>query len=602
MRESTADWRSAIHLGLLFLLVLFAGGAVAQPAPADPGETRRLHELFDADWEWRLRTFPEWASFRGDHRYGDRLNERSRLAEDQSYAYARDRLSRLRSIERAKLSAADRISYDILLAGTLQWIEGEAHAGLRTQVIDGQDGLHLGFAELLRVSPAAREADVRNVLARMAAFPRAVDQVIERLREGIAARWVTFRPSMQRVLAQIDGQLSEDVTQSALYEPFTRLGADLPENLRRQLSVEGRRALREQVYPAMSRLRSFIATEYLPRAPDDGALSSYPGGAAAYDYLVRARTTTDLPASAIHALGQREVARLRTAMEAQMKLSGFEGGFAQFVKFLNSDPRFFHTSAEALLVGYRDIASRVDPELPGLFAELPRAQYGVRAIPAHLGAGRAEYYDAPALDGTRPGWFNANTAALARRPIWGMETLFAHEAVPGHHLQIARAQELAKLPQFRRVASYTAFVEGWALYAETLGPRLGLYKEPYSRFGHLQWQAFRAARLAVDTGIHAFGWTRAQAIDWMTERTGFARETVEAEVDRYYVWPAQALGYMIGQLKIIELRDRARSVLGERFDLRRFHMAVLDNGAVPLPVLERCIGDWIAAERALLSN
>ncbi|MBI3370876.1 MAG: DUF885 domain-containing protein [Betaproteobacteria bacterium] len=588
--------------GMLCLLVLVAGAALAQPAPADPGETRRLHELFDADWQWRMRTFPEWATFRGDHRYGDRLNDRSRQAENQAYAYARDRLARLRSIEPASLSSADRISYDILLANTLQWIEGEAHAGLRTQVVDAQEGLHLGFSELLRVSPAAREADARNVLARMAAFPRAVDQVIERLREGIAMGWVTFRPSMQRVLAQIDGQLNEDVTQSVLYEPFTRLGADLPEILRNQLSAEGQRALREQVYPAMSRLRSFIATEYLPRAPADGALGSYPGGAAAYDYLIRLRTTTDLPANAIHAIGQREVARLRAEMEAQMKLSGFEGDFAQFVKFLNSDPRFFHASAEALLAGYRDIAGRVDPELPKLFAELPRAQYGIRAIPAHLGAGRAEYYDSPAPDGTRPGWFNANTAALARRPIWGMETLFAHEAVPGHHLQIARAQELTNLPQFRRVTYYTAFIEGWALYAETLGDQLGLYKEPYSRFGHLQWQIFRAARLAVDTGIHAFGWTRAQAIDWMTERTDFARETVEAEVDRYYVWPGQALGYMIGELKIIELRDRARAALGERFDLRRFHMAVLDNGAVPLPVLERCVDDWIAAERARSLN
>jgi uncharacterized protein (DUF885 family) len=207
-------------------------------------------------------------------------------------------------------------------------------------------------------------------------------------------------------------------------------------------------------------------------------------------------------------------------------------------------------------------------------------------------------YDSPALDGSRPGWFNANTAA--RRPTWGMETLFAHEAVPGHHLQIARALELEDRPMFRRGAFYVAYVEGWALYAETLGDQLGLYQDPYSRFGHLQWQAFRAARLAVDTGIHALGWNRAQAIDWMTERTGFARQTVESEVDRYYVWPAQALGYMIGELKIIELRDRARSALGERFDIRRFHMAVLDTGAVPLSVLERAIDEWIAGEKERL--
>ena len=351
------------------------------------------------------------------------------------------------------------------------------------------------------------------------------------------------------------------------------------------------------MYPAMRKLRAFIVDEYLPRAPADGALSTYPEGVQAYEFLVRLRTTTSLDARAIHALGQREVARLRGEMEGQMRASGFNGSFPEFIAFLHEDPRFFLPDAEAMLARYRDIAKRVDPLLPQLFAELPRAPYGVRSIPAHQGTDKMDNYDAPSLDGTRAGWFNANTSALRRRPIWGMETLFAHEAVPGHHLQIARALELPGMPKFRRGLFYTAYVEGWALYAETLGDRLGLFTEPYSRFGHLQWQAFRAARLVVDTGIHSQGWTRGEAIDWMTERTGFARETVVAEVDRYYVWPAQALGYMIGALKIAELRDRAKAALGERFDIRRFHMAVLDTGAVPLGVLEQQIDDWIAENK-----
>ena len=588
------DW---LQRGALVAIFFAAGGAVAQPVQADAAETRRLHELFDAEWQWSMRTFPEWATYVGDHRYGDRLDDRSLQAEDTYFAHARDRLARLRAIDRARLSSTDRVSYDIMVRDTVEWIEREAHRGMRTQAVSAVSGLHLGFAELLRACPAATESDVRKLLARMSALPANVDQVIGRLRAGMAMGWVTLRSSMERVPAQIDGQLTEDETKSPLYEPFTRLGRDLPEATRARLSLDGRRVLQEQVYPAMRRLRRFIADEYLPRAPADGALSTYPGGPAAYEFLVRERTTTELDAHAIHAIGQREVARLRAGMEEQMKLSGFTGSFGEFISFLNADPRFFLPSAEALLTRYRDIAKRVDPELPKLFAELPRTPYGVRAIPAHQGAGAPENYDAPALDGTRPGWFNANTAAIDRRPIWGMETLFAHEAVPGHHLQIARALELKDRPMFRRGAFYVAYVEGWALYAETLGDQLGLYKDPYSRFGHLQWQAFRAARLAVDTGIHALGWTRAQAIDWMTERTGVARQTVESEVDRYYAWPAQALGYMIGELKIIELRDRARAALGERFDIRRFHMSVLDTGAVPLSVLERGIDDWIADEK-----
>ena len=265
--------------------------------------------------------------------------------------------------------------------------------------------------------------------------------------------------------------------------------------------------------------------------------------------------------------------------------------------FLNSDERFFHKSPEALLAGYRDIAKRIDAEMPRLFAELPRAPYGVRAMPAHMGANRAEYYNGPAADGSRAGFFFANTLAWRKRPIWGMETLVAHEAMPGHHMQIARASELRGLPNFRRTGfGYTAFSEGWALYAETLGFDLGLYTDPYSRFGHLQWQAFRAARLVVDTGVHALGWGRQQAIDFMVERTGVEREFVAGEVDRYTSDPGQALAYMVGKLKFDELRDRAKARLGARFDIRKFHNAVLDNGALPLGTLERLIDEWISAQ------
>jgi uncharacterized protein (DUF885 family) len=274
----------------------------------------------------------------------------------------------------------------------------------------------------------------------------------------------------------------------------------------------------------------------------------------------------------------------------------WQGDFVSFAHYLNTDPQFFHASPQELIASYREIAKRIDPELPRLFAELPRASYGIRAIPSHFGPDSAEYADPPALDGSRPGWFNVNVVGFKTRPKWGQETLTAHEAVPGHHLQMARAAELGELPKFRRSNWFTAYGEGWALYAETLGVDLGLYKDPASRFGHLQAQIFRAARLVVDTGIHAQGWSRQRAIDYMVEQTGEEKGFIESEVDRYTSWPGQALGYMIGELKILELRDRAHTKLGERFDIRRFHMVLLDQGAVPLTVLERQVDEWIAAE------
>jgi uncharacterized protein (DUF885 family) len=327
-------------------------------------------------------------------------------------------------------------------------------------------------------------------------------------------------------------------------------------------------------------------------------MSSYPDGVHVYELLVRNQTTTALTAREIHDIGLAELARIRGEMEAVMREVKFEGDFTKFAAFLDQDPRFRYASADALMAHYRDIGKRVDAELPRLFAELPRAAWGVRPMPAHMGTDRAEYYQSPAQDGSRAGIFFANALGFARKRTWEAETLVAHEAVPGHHLQGARAIELRGLPEFRRNAFFTAYIEGWALYAETLGFEVGLYTDPYDRFGHLQWQAFRAARLVVDTGLHAFGWSRQRAIDFMVERTGVEREFVVSEIDRYLSDPGQALAYMIGRLKFDELRARARGKLGAKFDLRRFHNMLLDQGALPLDVLDRLADEWIAAEAA----
>ena len=586
---------------LAFALAICLAGIVppvaAQNAP-DPAVAQRLHELFARHWEESAARFPEWATWRGDHRFGERFTDNSPEGRAAHDAWVREWLREIQAVPPQALSATDRVSRELFIHDYTEDVRLQAYPGWRSRSLVSQWGFQSGLAGLLRSSPVSTATEVRQMLTRLAAYPTRVDQEIVHLREGLAIGWASPRPVLERVLQQIDGQLPADVTASPCYAPFNNLGSDIAATEQDMLRGQAQRAITDQVYPALRKLRAFAQDECLAKAPPDGALSRYPGGTAVYAELVRQHTTTELTPQQIHDIGRGQLVRLRGEMETAMRESGFKGEFAAFVTYLNSEPKFFYASPEALLAGYRDIGKRIEPELPKLFAELPRMPYGVRAIPAHLGPGAAEYYDGPSLDGTRPGWFYANVLALRTRPIWGMETLIAHEAVPGHHLQIARASELGALPPFRRDGGYTVYAEGWALYAETLGSQLGLYRDHYSRFGHLQAQAFRAARLMVDTGLHALGWTRGQAVDFMVERTGRDREFVATEVDRYYSNPGQALAYMIGQLKIIELRERAQARLGARFDIRRFHNALLDQGAVPLPVLERLVDEWVTAQAA----
>ena len=581
-----------LFAGLALAFVVGAGAA----ADADRQQSSALHALFDRQWEDISRRFPEDSTYRGDLRYNDRLSDQSADAIANYDRQVLLWLAEAKAIPRERLDATDRVSLDLFIGNMERQAQEQAFPGYRSLSLSALGGVQSGFSELLKASPVRERRQVEQMLRRMAAYPVQMDQEIEALRRGIGLGWVTSRDVLDRVLAQIDAQLPADVTAGPYYAPFLKLGSEIPAAERAALQAEGRAAIERHVVPAMRKLRAFIAGEYLPRAPADGAMSKYPDGARVYEMVVRHQTTTELAAGRIHEIGQRELARLRAEMEAVMRQTGFAGDFPQFIHYLDTDPKFFHTGPEPLLAGYRDIAKRIDAELPRLFAELPRAPYGVRAMPDFRGPDAAEYYNSPARDGSSPGYFNANTLGWRTRPSWRMATLTAHEAVPGHHLQIARAVELRALPQFRRDGGYTAYVEGWAVYAETLGREIGIYDDPYALFGHLQWQAFRAARLVVDTGIHRLGWTRQQSIDYMVERTGFERGFVTAEVDRYTSNPGQALGYMIGKLKIDELRDRAKARLGERFDQRRFHNAVIDQGALPLDTLEKVIDEWIAAQ------
>jgi uncharacterized protein (DUF885 family) len=387
------------------------------------------------------------------------------------------------------------------------------------------------------------------------------------------------------------------VEQSPLYAPIKKIPEVISEGERERFRSRAHDLIASSVFPALLQFREFVTETYLPAGDRPIGASALPDGKAYYAHCVRAYTTTDLDPLTIHQMGIKEVERIRVQMDSVIEEAGFEGALHEFADFLRADPRFYFTRAEDLVTAYRDIAKRADAELPALFAELPRTPYGVRAFPDYEAPSQATamYYPG-ASDGSRAGYFMVNTYRLDMRPKYEMEALTLHEAVPGHHLQIARAHELQHLPDFRRNGSYTAFIEGWALYAESLGASMGFYTDLYSKFGQLIYEMWRACRLVVDTGIHSFGWSRQQAIDYMQKNTAKTEQDIAVEVDRYIVMPGQALAYKIGELAIKELRTKAENMLGPAFDIRRFHNVILDNGPLPLTLLNKQIEEWIAAQ------
>ena len=599
----------AARLAILALCAAHASLTPAQslstpskaPLAASPGDARRFHAtleatrfraLLDSEWQWQMEQHPERATGVGDHRYDDRLTDASPEAALRREQHERELLKALKHIDVDVLTGEDRISFDFALQRAQLAVDWQQYPAMKTRVISAKGGVQLGLPSMMQDFPVRTELDGRHALARLKAMPQRIAQDIAWLREGKRLGWVTFKASLSQVPEQIDKLLAKPLTETPLLAPFTHLPADIPADRRTALQDEAATLLQTRVAPAFLELRKVVVDELLPASPEDGAMSAYPDGAAVYKLFVREQTTLPLDAKAVHDIGLAEMARIHEQIDGVMKQVGFTGTYAQFVEQLH-DPKYYYTNADELLAGYRDIAKRIDPQLTKLFMTLPRTPYGIRPIPAYEGANTVEYYSPGAADASTPGWFNANAVALAQRPKWDMVDLFLHEGVPGHHLQISRAHELVQLPMFRRTALVNAYVEGWALYAESLGNELGLYDDPYVRYGYLRAQAWRAGRLVVDTGIHALGWTRAQAIDYLVDSGGLAREDATAEVDRYIVWPGQALGYKLGELKIRELREKARAALGDRFDLRTFNQEVIDHGALPLPVLERVIDDWL---------
>ena len=557
----------------------------------------RLNELMRKYWEWQLREFPELSTWTGDNRYNDRFTDLSQIAIESRKVDEQRMLDEARRIDPSQLSGQDRLSHALLVWELNLAVEAQQFPPV--MILNQIWGPQLMFPQLVSVAPFVTLHDYENYFHRLAGFPLYIDQAIGLLRFGVELGWVQPSLPLRGVHDQIEGQLDPDIEQNALYKPFLNMPEEIPEAAREQMRSRARAYIADGVFPAMVKLRDFLTETYLPAGNRSIAASTLPDGGDYYMHCVREYTTTGLAPADVHQIGIQEVARIRAEMDSVFQETGFKGSLAEFGAFLRTDPRFYFTRAEDLVTAYRDIAKRADAELPKLFSELPRTPYGVRPFPDYEAPNQttAQYYPG-ASDGSRAGYFLVNTYRLDMRPTFEMEALTLHEAVPGHHLQISRAQELSHLPDFRRNGSYTAYIEGWALYAESLGSSIGFYTDPYSKFGRLTYEMWRACRLVVDTGMHLFGWTRQEAIDYLQENTAKTEQDIAVEVDRYIVWPGQALAYKIGELKIKELREKAKRELGSRFDIRRFHNALLDNGPLPLDILEDVMDEWIKTEKA----
>ena len=586
-------WRESALTLALALSALLAAALPARPEEAASEAPRQLHALFQEEWEYTLREDPTFASFLGDRRYNDRWADASLAALERRQQHSRETLERLKSIDMAGLSEADRLNYRLFRKQYENDVEGYQFRWYLVP-LNQRDGVQTAdeLADALRF---ATVKDYEDWLARLRALPVLVEQTTALMKEGIRAGMVHPRVIMERVPAQIEKQIVDDPAKSSFFKPFLRFPETIPPAERERLAAQAQAAIREQVVPAYRKFQRFFLEEYLPACLEKAGVWQLPRGKELYAFRTRLFTTTNLTPEEIHRLGLEEVKRIRGEMEAIIKQIGFQGSFEEFLQFLRTDPRFYYKDPQELLEAYRALCKQLDPTLVKLFKRLPRAPYGVEPIPDAVAPDTTTaYYRQPAADGSRAGTYFVNLYRPEVRPKYEMEALSMHEAVPGHHLQIALAMELGELPEFRRYDGYTAFTEGWGLYAESLGGELGFYRDPYSKFGQLTYEMWRAVRLVVDTGMHTMGWSRQQAIDYFKANAAKTELDIVNEVDRYIAWPGQALAYKIGELKIKELRARAARELAERFDVRDFHDVVLGSGAVPLDVLEANVAAWIA--------
>jgi uncharacterized protein (DUF885 family) len=579
-----------------FALAAAAALAVAAPAAATPADD--LHRLMDEEYRWLLRENPTDATALGVRDYDAAIRDLSPEARDRRAREAQAFLTRLRAIPEGPLTPADRLNRAILIRQLGDTVE-ENGFGQRDMLFTSYEGWHQGFAGLARGLPFNNRADFDSYLTRIALYPRLNDQALAITANAVRGGFVLPCSVLGGYERTISGVIAADPTRSRFYEPFAGARpATIGEADWAALQARARTIITTIVNPAYQKHLDFYTHEYLPHCARSDSVSAQPRGAEYYALQVREHTTTNLTPQQIHDIGLREVARIRAEMDRVAHDAGYPSREA-FIQHLRTDPAYFPTSAAQLIAASAAFNKEVDYWLPRLFGTLPRLTFTIREIPAETAEGTTTaYYNQGSPESGIAGTYYVNTSRLNQRPLWEIPALSLHESVPGHHLQIALQQEMELAPFRRNFTSYTAFTEGWALYAESLGEEMGVYNTPERHMGELSYQMWRACRLVVDTGIHAFGWDKARAIQYMRDNTALTDTNIEAEVNRYISWPGQALGYMIGRLKIIELRHRAEAALGPRFDIRRFHDAVLRNGSVPLDVLENEIDAWIAAERA----
>ena len=563
--------------------------------PATATETE-LTAIIDDHWQWTLAQYPERRLEYGDRSGNDQWTDMSLDAFQKRYEDEGRFVQRLEQIEPATLSADAQVNRAMLLRQ------------LRDNLTEYEDGLHL-IALDMRSGPQHRHSmidtlpmesaqDHEDWLNRLRGLPEQLAQYQALLSEGISRDRTQAQIVMSRVPSQVANLITDQASESPFYRAFAAMPEDIDPDTQAWLQSAAATIIEHQINPALQALLAFLESDYLPAARPPG-IGALPGGKQVYSRLAQHFTTTDLTPDEIHEIGLREVARIRREMETVIDTVGFEGDIAAFNAFLRTDPQFYYETPEALLEGYQAVSKRLDPGLVNLFGKLPRAPYGVRPIPDEEAPDTTTaYYMRPAIDGSRPGWYYVNLYQPEVRPKFEMEVLSVHESVPGHHLQIALAQELTGLPEFRRNGGFTAFIEGWGLYSERLGYDMGLYEDPYSRYGQLVYDMWRAVRLVVDTGIHYFGWGRQKAIDYFIANAAKSEADIINEIDRYIGWPGQALAYKIGQMKMLELRGEAETALGEDFDIRSFHDHMLGAGALPLDILERRMDAWLTAQVA----
>lgn len=580
---------------------LALAGCAAAPQDMGARESERLDRLVEEYFDRQLERNPVYATFIGDHRFDDELpNMLSPEFIAESHALEQEYLDAIRDIDRSALSHDDQLTWDVFKLEREWAVEGERFPDELMPI--SQFYSIPTFMAIMgsgqSAQPFRNVQDYENWLGRIDDFDVLMRQIETNLDEGIKRGVTLPKIIVERIIPQLDAHVVDDVTQSIFWQPIANMPEEIGDGERAALEERYREAISEQVVPAYRRLRDYLADEYLPAARDTVGLYALPNGRAWYDYRIKTNTTVALSADAIHDIGLAEVQRIRDEMEKVMREVGFKGTLAEWFEYVKNDDRFYFDNEEDLLEGYRAIEARMNKAVPMLFDINPKAGFEVRPVEAFRAASAAgASYQSPSPDGSRPGIFYVNTHNLKAQPKFGMETLFIHEAIPGHHFQNALQIELTDLPRFRRFGGFTAFGEGWALYAESLGKELGFFEDPMQWYGRLSDEMLRAMRLVVDTGLHAKGWTRERAIRFMQENSSMADSDIVAEVERYIVMPGQALAYKIGQFKISELRERAEEELGDRFDIREFHTQVLIDGELPLPVLEEKIERWIAAQK-----